>query len=100
MLLKAFPVKIQTIQTDNGTEFTYKYISETEISPLDKVLNKLGIKHKLIPPRTPWHKSPFLPSFPVPLRSTPKEGKNIIPIFDFIFYLKWVTSIYNAERLT
>lgn len=55
MLLKAFPFKIQTIQTDNGTEFTYKYISETEKSPLDKVLNKLGIKHKLIPPRTPWH---------------------------------------------
>lgn len=55
MLLKAFPFKIQTIQTDNGTEFTYKYISETEISPLDKALNKLGINHKLIPPRTPWH---------------------------------------------
>ena len=55
MLLKAFPFKIQTIQTDNGTEFTYKYISETEISPLDKELNELGIKHKLIPPRTPWH---------------------------------------------
>lgn len=55
MLIKAFPFRIQTIQTDNGTEFTYKYISETEISPLDKVLNKLGIKHKLIPPRTPWH---------------------------------------------
>lgn len=55
MLLKVFPFKIQTIQTDNGTEFTYKYISETEISPLDKALNKLGIKHKLIPPRTPWH---------------------------------------------
>lgn len=55
MLLKVFPFKIQTIQTDNGTEFTYKYISETEISPLDKVLNRLGIKHKLIPPRTPWH---------------------------------------------
>lgn len=55
MLLKAFPFKIQTIQTDNGTEFTYKYISETKISPLDKALNKIGIKHKLIPPRTPWH---------------------------------------------
>ena len=55
ILIKAFPFKIQTIQTDNGTEFTYKYISETETSPLDKVLNRLGIKHKLIPPRTPWH---------------------------------------------
>lgn len=40
---------------------------------------------------------PFLPSFSVPLRSTSKEGKNIIPNFDFIFYLKWVTSIYNAD---
>lgn len=54
MLLKAFPFKIKTIQTDNGTEFTYKFISDTQISPLDKALKKLGIKHKLIPPRTPW----------------------------------------------
>ena len=38
-----------------------------------------------------------MPSFSVPLRSTSNEGKNIIPNFDFIFYLKWVTSIYNAE---
>ena len=35
MLIQAFPFKIKTIQTDNGTEITYKY--------------------KLIPPRTPWH---------------------------------------------
>ena len=55
MLLKAFPFKIQTIQTDNGTEFTYKYISETEECPFDEALRELGIAHKLIPPRTPWH---------------------------------------------
>ena len=55
MLVKVFPFKIQTIQTDNGTEFTYKYISETEKCPFDRELEKLGIKHKLIPPRTPWH---------------------------------------------
>ena len=55
MLLKAFPFKIQTIQTDNGTEFTYKYISETEECPFDKELRRLGIQHQLIPPRTPWH---------------------------------------------
>ena len=54
-LLKAFPFKIQTIQTDNGTEFTYKYISDKQISPLDKALKVLGIRHVLIPPRTPWH---------------------------------------------
>ena len=55
MVIKAFPFKIKTIQTDNGTEFTYKFISDERINPFDKVLNKLGIKHKLIPPRTPWH---------------------------------------------
>lgn len=55
MLIKAFPFKIKTIQTDNGTEFTYKFISDDKICPFDKVLAKLGIKHKLIPPRTPWH---------------------------------------------
>ena len=30
MLVKVFPFKIQTVQTDNGTEFTYKYISDTD----------------------------------------------------------------------
>ena len=55
MLINAFPFKIKTIQTDNGTEFTYKFISDNKICPFDKALSKLGIKHKLIPPRTPWH---------------------------------------------
>lgn len=55
MLIKAFPFKIKTIQTDNGTEFTYKFISDTELSPLDKAIQGTSIKHVLIPPRTPWH---------------------------------------------
>lgn len=55
MLVKVFPFRIRTIQTDNGTEFTYKFISETEESPMDKYLKALGIAHVLIPPRTPWH---------------------------------------------
>ena len=55
MLVKVFPFRIQTIQTDNGTEFTYKYISDTEECPFDAELHRLGIQHKLIPPRTPWH---------------------------------------------
>lgn len=55
MLVKVFPFKIQTIQTDNGTEFTYKYISETDKCPFDKELEAMGIQHRLIPPRTPWH---------------------------------------------
>lgn len=55
MLVKVFPFKIQTIQTDNGREFTNKYISETAESSFETELQRLGIKHKLIPPRTPWH---------------------------------------------
>lgn len=55
MLQEAFPFKIQVIQTDNGTEFTYKYISDDKLCPFDIALEKAGIKHKLIPPRTPWH---------------------------------------------
>jgi transposase InsO family protein len=55
MLKKVFPFNIQTIQTDNGTEFTYKYISDDKPCPFDEALEKAGIFHKLIPPRTPWH---------------------------------------------
>ena len=55
MLEKAFPFKIQTIQTDNGIEFTYKHISDDRVCPFDKALAARGIRHKLIPPRTPWH---------------------------------------------
>lgn len=55
MLEKAFPFKIQTVQTDNGTEFTYKYISDEKECPFDTALKAAGIAHKLIPPRTPWH---------------------------------------------
>lgn len=55
MMMKVFPFGIKKIQTDNGTEFTYKFISDNEKSPLDKELVRLGIDHVLIPPRTPWH---------------------------------------------
>lgn len=55
MLQKEFPFRIKTVQTDNGSEFTYKYISETKECPFDRALETAGIAHKLIPPRTPWH---------------------------------------------
>ena len=44
----------KTIQTDNGPEFTH--FKKTErIHPLDVLCSSLGITHKLIRPRTPWH---------------------------------------------
>ena len=55
MLKKAFPFRIQTIQTDNGTEFTNKFVSENTFGSFENALINEGIIHKLIPVRTPWH---------------------------------------------
>lgn len=44
----------ETIQTDNGPEFTYTK-DVCLIHPFDKYCNAAGIHHKLIRPRTPWH---------------------------------------------
>lgn len=49
-----FGYKPETIQTDNGQEFTH--IKRTDkFHPLDNLLNSLNISHKLIKPRTPRH---------------------------------------------
>lgn len=57
-LIKSAPFKIKTIQTDNGVEFTYKFVSDTKcIDKLPKkhLLNilceKHNIHHRLIPLR-------------------------------------------------
>ena len=43
------------IQTDNGREFTNRYVNTRAISMLDRYLLKEGIEHKLTKPATPWH---------------------------------------------
>ena len=53
-LLKVCPFKIQRIQTDNGTEYTYKYYKRyadiDKPHPLEKLLDEKGIVQKLILP--------------------------------------------------
>lgn len=49
-----FGYKPVTIQTDNGSEFTYTRNTD-KIHPFDKLCNELKIEHKLIRPRTPRH---------------------------------------------
>lgn len=44
----------KTIQTDNGSEFTNFSKTKREHA-LDALCRELGITHKLIRPRTPWH---------------------------------------------
>jgi transposase InsO family protein len=55
-LVKAFPFKIECIQTDNGTEFTNRFVSTTDKpSTFDLRLAFHEIRHKLIKPYTPRH---------------------------------------------
>lgn len=57
MLVKAFPFKIECIQTDNGLEFIkeFKERKHGKMSLFEARLKQLGIKHKLIRPYTPRH---------------------------------------------
>ena len=55
-LVKAFPGKIECIQTDNGTEFTNRFTTHRDKPTLfEKRLEEYGIRHKLIRPYTPRH---------------------------------------------
>lgn len=52
--IKYFGYQPQILQTDNGAEFTH--ITKTDRThPLDVLCDKLGVMHKRIRPRTPWH---------------------------------------------
>ena len=55
-LLKRFPLPIDCVQTDNGSEFTKRFSAKNwESSPtlFEKRLAEHGIRHKLIRPYTP-----------------------------------------------
>lgn len=52
--IKYFGYKPETIQTDNGAEFTH-FKKTDRIHPMDVLCNELGITHQLIRPRTPRH---------------------------------------------
>ncbi len=54
MAIKHFGYQPKIIQTDNGFEFTH-FKDTKRIHPFDTLCNELGIKHKLIRPRTPRH---------------------------------------------
>lgn len=55
-LVKAFPCKIECIQTDNGAEFTNRFTTHRNKPTLfQEHLAAHGIRHKLIRPYTPRH---------------------------------------------
>jgi transposase len=52
-VIKHCPFQISRWQTDNGIEFTFKYVSHVDKPkkhPLDKICEKNNIRHVLIPP--------------------------------------------------
>ena len=56
-LVRYYPFKIKTIQTDNGFEFTNRlnWQGTKKKTKFEKKLEELGIEHKLIKPKTPRH---------------------------------------------
>lgn len=56
-LIKAFPMPIECVQTDNGFEFTKRFsnTADTNLTIFEKELTKHGIRHKKIRPFTPRH---------------------------------------------
>lgn len=57
VIMKKFPFKIECIQTDNGFEFTNKlnWQGTKKKTMFKNKLEELGIRHKLIKPKTPRH---------------------------------------------
>ena len=53
-LEERFGFKIETIQTDNGTEFTNHGLSIDTLSVFEEVLSSKGIEHKRTRPYSPW----------------------------------------------
>mgnify|MGYP000843544649 FL=1 len=56
-MLKAFPFKVECVQTDNGFEFTKRFGGSRpgDLTLFEACLDMHGIRHKLIRPFTPRH---------------------------------------------
>jgi transposase len=56
-MLKFFKFKVECVQTDNGCEFTKKFVTnkKNNLSMFEKKLRELGIKYRRIRPFTPRH---------------------------------------------
>ena len=57
VVIKKFKYKIECVQTDNGFEFTNRLNAQNnnKKTMFENKLEELGIRHKLIKPRTPRH---------------------------------------------
>ncbi|MBQ8077035.1 MAG: transposase [Eubacterium sp.] len=82
-----------TIQTDNGIEFTHT-VKTKRIHPFDIFCNKYNINHKLIIPRTPWHNGKVERSH----RSDQERFYNFLNFYSYDDLLKQMKRYLNRSN--
>ena len=96
-LIEAFPMRIECVQTDNGSEFTKRllanYSSKTTPTLFEARLASYGIRHKLIRPATPRHNGKVE-------RSHRKDNENFYAIHRFYSFEDFSTQLkrYNYRE--
>ena len=94
------------IQTDNGVEFTYLFISrsnakrikEERFAPFEKILEREGIEHYLIKPRTPAHNGKVERFHRSLLRYVRSQKLNGKPLDFIISSVEKFVKFYNEEK--
>jgi transposase InsO family protein len=85
----------ETIQTDNGSEFCNTQKTK-RVHYFDAFLNYLGITHKTIRPRTPWHNGKVERSH----RNDQERFYNHLKFYSYYDLLKQMkTYLYRSNRI-
>lgn len=91
-LVKVFPLPIECIQTDNGTEFTNRFTSHRDNPTLfESRLMQYGIRHKLIRPFTPRHNGKVE-------RSHRKDNERFYATHSFYSFEDFATQLQRYNR--
>lgn len=103
-LLKAAPFKIRMIQSDNGSEFTYWYLSDPKCihkEPAKHILTEIceanDIRHKLIPVATPEINGKVERSHRTDDEEFYRLGRHRNPADLKAYFTAWIKR-YNNER--
>lgn len=91
-LVKVFPLPIECVQTDNGTEFTNRFTSHRDNPTLfESRLMQYGIRHKLIRPFTPRHNGKVE-------RSHRKDNERFYATHSFYSFEDFATQLQRYNR--
>lgn len=91
-LVKVFPLPIECVQTDNGTEFTNRFTSHRDKPTLFEFrLMQYGIRHKRIRPFTPRHNGKVE-------RSHRKDNERFYATHSFYSFEDFATQLQRYNR--